>query len=40
MYLVTKDAVILLDAPWDTTPFQPLLDGIELKHNKNVVIPI
>lgn len=36
MYLVTNDGVALFDTPWDTTQFQPLLDSIKLRHNKNV----
>jgi len=40
MYLVTEDGVALFDSPWDTTQFQPLLDSIQLKHNKNVTICI
>ena len=38
MYLVTNDGVVMFDTPWDTTQFQPLLDSIKLKHNKDVVI--
>lgn len=40
MYLVTNDGVVLFDTPWDTTQFQPLLDSIRLKHNKNVTMCI
>ncbi len=40
MYLVTAKGVVLFDTPWDTTQFQPLLDSIKLKHNKNVVLCI
>jgi metallo-beta-lactamase class B len=40
MYVVTNEGVILFDTPWDTTQFQPLLDSIKLKHNKNVKICI
>ncbi len=36
MYLVTNNAVVLFDTPWDSTQFQPLLDSIKLKHNKEV----
>lgn len=36
MYVVTSGGVILVDSPWDTTQFQPLLDSIKLRHNKNV----
>ena len=38
MYLVTDDGVVMFDTPWDTTQFQPLLDSIKLKHNKDVVM--
>jgi metallo-beta-lactamase class B len=40
LYLVTDSGVVLIDTPWDTTQFQPLLDSIWLKHNKQVVICI
>jgi metallo-beta-lactamase class B len=38
MYLVTDKGVVLFDAPWDETQFQPLLDSIKAKHNKNVIM--
>ena len=38
MYLVTNNGVVVFDTPWDTTQFQPLLDSIRVKHNKNVVL--
>lgn len=38
MYLVTDKGVVLFDAPWDKTQFQPLLDSIKSKHNKNIVM--
>jgi len=38
MYLLTNNGVLLFDTPWDTTQFQPLLDSIKLRHNKNVTI--
>lgn len=38
MYLVTDKGVVLFDAPWDETQFQPLLDSIKAKHNKEVVM--
>lgn len=38
MYLVTEKGVVLFDAPWDTTQFQPLLDSIKTKHHKEVVM--
>ena len=40
MYLVTNNGIVLFDTPWDTTQFQPLLDSIKLKHNKNVELCI
>lgn len=38
MYLVTDKGVVLFDAPWDKTQFQPLLDSIKAKHNKSVIM--
>lgn len=38
MYLVTDKGVVLFDAPWDQSQFQPLLDTIKAKHNKEVVM--
>ncbi|WP_035648240.1 subclass B1 metallo-beta-lactamase [Flavobacterium sp. ASV13] len=38
MYLVTDKGVVLFDAPWDEAQFQPLLDSIKTKHNKEVVM--
>jgi len=38
MYLVTDDGVVMFDTPWDTTQFQPLLDSIKTRHNKNVIL--
>ncbi len=40
MYLVTTKGVVLFDTPWDTAQFQPLLDSIQTRHHKNVVICI
>ena len=40
MYLVTSKGVILFDTPWDSTQFQPLLDSIKMRHNKEVVLCI
>jgi metallo-beta-lactamase class B len=40
MYLVTSEGVVLFDTPWDSTQFQPLLDSIKIRHNKNVVLCI
>ena len=40
MYVVTDSGVILFDSPWDTTQFQPLLDSIKWRHNKDIKICI
>lgn len=40
MYLLTDRGAVLFDTPWDTTQFQPLLDSINLKHDKDVKICI
>ncbi|MEZ4804735.1 MAG: metallo-beta-lactamase [Bacteroidia bacterium] len=40
MYLVTDSGVVLFDTPWDSTQFQPLLDSIQARHNKKVVLAI
>ncbi|BFM44641.1 BcII family subclass B1 metallo-beta-lactamase [Flavobacterium sp. CFS9] len=38
MYLVTDKGVVLFDAPWDKTQFQPLLDSIKARHHQEVVM--
>ncbi|HAY32988.1 MAG TPA: BlaB/IND/MUS family subclass B1 metallo-beta-lactamase [Ignavibacteria bacterium] len=40
MYVLTDSGAVLFDTPWDTTQFQPLLDSIKQKHDKNVIICI
>jgi metallo-beta-lactamase class B len=40
MYIVTGKGVVLIDTPWDTTQFQPLLDSITRRHKKEVVLCI
>lgn len=40
MYLVTDDGVVLFDTPWDKAQFQPLLDSIEKRHGKKVIMCI
>ena len=40
VYLLTNNGVVMFDTPWDTTQFQPLLDSIRIKHNKNVTLCI
>lgn len=38
MYVITREGAIIIDSPWDTTQFQPLLDSIKVKHNKTAVL--
>jgi len=40
MYLVTQKGIALLDTPWDTTQFQPLLDSLWNRHHLKVVMVI
>lgn len=40
LYLVTPAGVVMIDTPWDTTQFQPLLDAIKVRHNSNVLVCI
>ena len=40
MYLLTNEGAVMIDSPWDTTQFQPLLDSIRIRHNKTVVMCI
>ena len=40
VYLITNNDAVMFDTPWDTTQFQPLLDSIKVKHNKNVTLCI
>jgi metallo-beta-lactamase class B len=40
MYVLTNEGVVLLDTPWDTTQFQPLLDSIQVKHHMPVTMCI
>lgn len=40
MYLLTNEGAILIDTPWDTTQFQPLLDSIKSMHNQEVILCI
>lgn len=40
MYLVTQQGVVLIDTPWDSTQFQPLLDSIYARHKQEVVLCI
>jgi metallo-beta-lactamase class B len=40
LYLVTPKGVVLLDTPWDSAQFRPLLDSIWLRHKQTVVLAI
>jgi metallo-beta-lactamase class B len=40
LYLVTSKGVVVIDAPWDPTQFQPFLDSIETRHHQKVVLDI
>ena len=40
MYVITNDGAIIIDSPWDTTQFQPLLDSIASKHKSKAVLCI
>lgn len=40
MYVVTTAGVVLIDSPWDDFPYQNLLDSIESRHHKKVIMAI
>lgn len=40
MYLITDSGAVIIDTPWDTSQFQPLLDSIEMKHQTKAVLCI
>jgi len=40
MYVVTENGIIMFDTPWDTTQFQPLLDSLQMRYHKDVVMCI
>jgi len=37
MYVVTDEGVVLIDTPWDTTQFRPLIDSLNARHNKKII---
>lgn len=37
---ITQNSVVMIDTPWDTTQFQPLLDSIEIRFHKPVRLVI
>lgn len=40
MYVVTDKGVVMMDGAWDPAQNQPLLDSIEVRHHKKVVLEI
>ncbi len=40
LYLVSDSGVVMFDTPWNSFQYQPLLDSIKLKHDKEVVMCI
>src|SRR6185503_661817 len=40
LYVITDSGAVVIDTPWDTTQFQPLLDSIKAKHNQDVTMCI
>ena len=38
LYLVTSEGIVMIDCPWDTTQFQPLLDTLWTRHHKKVLM--
>ncbi len=40
MYIITDAGAILIDCPWDSTQWQPLLDSIQNRHKQKVVLSI
>ena len=40
LYLVTEAGVVMIDTPWDSTQFKPLVSYIKAKHKKDVAICI
>jgi metallo-beta-lactamase class B len=40
MYLITDKGAVVFDTPWDTTQFQPLINSIQARHGKKVILCI
>ena len=40
MYLLTSEGAVLFDTPWDSVQFQPILDSIKARHDKEVIMCI
>jgi len=40
LYLVTDEGVVMIDSPWNQAQIQPLLDSIQKRHNKKLLLCI
>jgi metallo-beta-lactamase class B len=40
LYLVTDEGVVMIDSPWDQAQIQPLLDSIQKRHGKKLLLCI
>jgi len=40
MYFLTSAGAVMIDCPWDTTQFQPLIDSIRVKHGAELVLSV
>lgn len=40
MYVITDKGAVVIDSPWDTTQYQPLIDSIKVKHNTTILMCI
>ena len=38
LYLLTNKGAVIIDSPWDSTQFQPLLDSIWARHHQKAVL--
>ncbi|HVW60955.1 MAG TPA: subclass B1 metallo-beta-lactamase [Puia sp.] len=38
LYIVTTNGIVLLDTPWDTTQFQPLVDSLYARYHEKPVL--
>ena len=40
LYVVTTKGIVMIDTPWDSTQFKPLLDSMEARHHQKPVLCI
>lgn len=40
MYVITTAGIVMIDTPWDTTQCKPLMDSLEHRYHKKVVLCI